>query len=66
VALAELRTNIEHPLPPIFPRLHLPPITRHTRSQAISVSPPVHLAHRVSELFGCSRAEAEQYIRNGW
>ncbi len=27
---------------------------------------PVRLAHRVSELFGCSRAEVEQYIRNGW
>ena len=30
------------------------------------MSLPVRLAHRVSELFGCSRAEAEQYIRNGW
>lgn len=27
---------------------------------------PVRLAHRVVELTGCSRAEAEQYIRNGW
>ena len=27
---------------------------------------PVRLARRVTELVGCSRAEAEQYIRNGW
>jgi 23S rRNA pseudouridine2604 synthase len=27
---------------------------------------PVRLAHRVAELFGCSRADAEQYIQNGW
>lgn len=27
---------------------------------------PVRLAHRVSELMRCSRADAEQYIRNGW
>ncbi|GAB2591995.1 rRNA pseudouridine synthase [Dyella jejuensis] len=30
------------------------------------MSAPVRLAHRVSELFGRSRAEAEQFIRNGW
>jgi len=33
---------------------------------AVSMSPPVRLAHRVSELLGCSRTEAEHYIRNGW
>lgn len=27
---------------------------------------PVRLAHRVAELCGCTRDEAEQYIRNGW
>lgn len=27
---------------------------------------PVRLAHRVAELVGCSRANAEQYIQNGW
>lgn len=27
---------------------------------------PVRLAQRVSELMRCSRADAEQYIRNGW
>ncbi|HTA65616.1 MAG TPA: rRNA pseudouridine synthase [Xanthomonadaceae bacterium] len=27
---------------------------------------PVRLAHRVAELAGCTRAEAEQYIQNGW
>jgi len=27
---------------------------------------PIRLAHRVAELAGCSRAEAEQYIQNGW
>lgn len=27
---------------------------------------PVRLTHRVSELVGCNRDEAEQYIRNGW
>jgi 23S rRNA pseudouridine2604 synthase len=27
---------------------------------------PVRLSHRVAELFGCSRAEADQYIQNGW
>ncbi|MBE1159909.1 rRNA pseudouridine synthase [Dyella acidiphila] len=27
---------------------------------------PVRLSHRVSELFGLSRAEAEQFIENGW
>jgi hypothetical protein len=26
----------------------------------------VRLSHRVSELFGLSRAEAEQFIQNGW
>jgi 23S rRNA pseudouridine2604 synthase len=31
-----------------------------------SMSAPVRLAHRVAELSGCSRAEAEQYIQNGW
>jgi 23S rRNA pseudouridine2604 synthase len=30
------------------------------------MSEPVRLAHRVAELHGCTRAEAEQYIRNGW
>ncbi|MBD8874421.1 rRNA pseudouridine synthase [Rhodanobacter sp. DHB23] len=30
------------------------------------MSAPVRLNHRVSELFGLSRAEAEQFIRNGW
>lgn len=30
------------------------------------MSVPVRLAHRVAELFGCSRADAEQYIQNGW
>ena len=27
---------------------------------------PVRLAHRLAELAGCSRADAEQYIQNGW
>ena len=27
---------------------------------------PVRLAHRVAELAGCTRAEAEQHIQNGW
>lgn len=27
---------------------------------------PIRLARRVSEIVGCSRVEAEQYIRNGW
>ena len=27
---------------------------------------PVRLAHRVAELAGCSRTDAEQYIQNGW
>jgi 23S rRNA pseudouridine2604 synthase len=30
------------------------------------MSAPVRLAHRVSELFGLSRAEAEQFVQNGW
>jgi 23S rRNA pseudouridine2604 synthase len=30
------------------------------------MSAPVRLAHRVAEQFGCSRADAEQYIQNGW
>lgn len=30
------------------------------------MSTPTRLAHRVAELFGCSRADAEQYIQNGW
>jgi 23S rRNA pseudouridine2604 synthase len=30
------------------------------------MSVPVRLAHRVSELFSLSRAEAEQFIQNGW
>lgn len=30
------------------------------------MSVPVRLAHRVVELCGCTRAEAERYIRNGW
>jgi 23S rRNA pseudouridine2604 synthase len=35
-------------------------------SLAIPMSAPVRLSHRVSELFGLSRAEAEQCIQNGW
>lgn len=27
---------------------------------------PVRLAHRVAELTGCTRADAEQYVQNGW
>ncbi len=27
---------------------------------------PIRLAHRVAELTGCSRADAELYIQNGW
>ena len=27
---------------------------------------PMRLAHRVATLFGCSRDDAEHYIRNGW
>ena len=27
---------------------------------------PVRLAHRVAELAGCTRADAENYIQNGW
>jgi 23S rRNA pseudouridine2604 synthase len=27
---------------------------------------PMRLAHRVAQLFGCSREDAEHYIRNGW
>jgi 23S rRNA pseudouridine2604 synthase len=27
---------------------------------------PVRLARRVTELAGCSRSEAEQYIEDGW
>src|SRR5580658_3773520 len=27
---------------------------------------PIRLAHRVAELANCTRAEAEQYIQNGW
>lgn len=30
------------------------------------MSTPVRLSHRVSQLFGVSRAEAEQFIQNGW
>lgn len=30
------------------------------------MSDPVRLAHRVAERLGCTREEAEQYIRNGW
>jgi 23S rRNA pseudouridine2604 synthase len=30
------------------------------------MSAPVRLSHRVSDLFGLSRAEAEQFIQNGW
>ena len=30
------------------------------------MSDPVRLAHRVVELLGCSRDDAESYIRNGW
>lgn len=30
------------------------------------MSTSTRLAHRVAELFGCSRADAEQYIQNGW
>lgn len=30
------------------------------------MSTPVRLSHRLAELVGCSRAEAEQYIENGW
>jgi 23S rRNA pseudouridine2604 synthase len=30
------------------------------------MSDPIRLARRVAALFTCTRAEAEQYIRNGW
>jgi 23S rRNA pseudouridine2604 synthase len=30
------------------------------------MSAPIRLAHRVCELFGLSRAKAEQFIQNGW
>lgn len=30
------------------------------------MTPPVRLSRRVAELAGCSRADAERYIRNGW
>ena len=30
------------------------------------MSDPIRLARRVSEQLGCSRADAEQYIKNGW
>lgn len=30
------------------------------------MSEPIRLARRVAELTGCTRAEAEAYIRNGW
>ena len=30
------------------------------------MSDPVRLARRVIELTGCSRADAEQYIKGGW
>lgn len=33
---------------------------------ASPMSAPVRLSHRVSDLFGLSRAEAEQFIQNGW
>jgi 23S rRNA pseudouridine2604 synthase len=26
----------------------------------------IRLAHRVAELYGCTRADAEQYVQNGW
>ncbi|MGV8923671.1 MAG: RNA pseudouridine synthase, partial [Thermomonas sp.] len=29
-------------------------------------SDPLRLNHRVAQLFGCSRDDAEHYIRNGW
>lgn len=41
-------------------------ITLQVPFPVIPMSVPVRLAHRVSALFGCSRAEAEQFIRNGW
>lgn len=31
-----------------------------------AMSEPVRLARRVAELTGCTREQAEQYIRNGW
>jgi 23S rRNA pseudouridine2604 synthase len=31
-----------------------------------STSEPIRLARRVAELTGCTRGEAEDYIRNGW
>ena len=30
------------------------------------MSEPIRLARRVAQLCGCTRADAEQYIRNGW
>jgi len=29
-------------------------------------SEPLRLTHRVAQLFGCSRDDAEHYVRNGW
>ncbi|MGN6153592.1 MAG: hypothetical protein ACTHOH_16545 [Lysobacteraceae bacterium] len=51
---------------PIFPRVAASAaVTLHAPFSAFFLSPPVRLARRVNELFGCSRAEAEQYICNG-
>jgi len=37
-----------------------------TRYTAFTMPDPVRLAQRVAELASCSRADAEQFIRNGW
>jgi hypothetical protein len=49
---------------PIVPRV-APPVTLHVPLPGGLPVASIRLAHRVNELFGCSRAEAEQYIRNG-
>src|SRR5687768_2353329 len=76
---AEAGIAFDDPAP--RPSLHCPPVCRDvsmpdptrpdpTRPDPTRPDPirpdPVRLAHRVAELVGCTRDEAEQYIRNGW
>lgn len=54
VALAESRASRVHRYT-AAPPFRRPPVTE-----------PVRLAQRVATLLQCSRADAEQYVRNGW
>ena len=42
------------------------PAPRHAPPYNVAMPDPVRLANRLAELVGCTRADAELYVQNGW